>query len=285
MLLCLSICGCKSLPKGSPVNPVDLLDNNSAFYISIPAATEPELINKIITSNISEISTADANNIIQRINTLYCGLNKTRTNTDYQIAIDADIPVKYLPKILNQKNGWQTQTFKPTDSNSEYKIFYNQDVEMAFPSSNVGVLGRDIDLMLAKYEAIHSIPADSEFLIEPTYTELDLDLYNWITSNENDIRFYANKPQSFLTILTGASLDLKLFYVKGKFSTDLNNEDQFILDLDFFFKNEKYRKAGKTLLSLAFGLTDSQSIIIGTNELQIYGIKLRKEQLYQLMVL
>ena len=50
------------------------------------------------------------------------------------------------------------------------------------------------------------------------------------------------------------------------------------------FKNEKYLKAGKTLLTLAFGLTNSQSIIVETDELQINGIKLDKNQLIKLFL-
>ena len=44
-------------------------------------------------------------------------------------------------------------------------------------------------------------------------------------------------------------------------------------------------KAGKTLLTLAFGLTDSQSITINDNSLEIKGIKISKEQLYKLLIL
>ncbi|MDY4831202.1 MAG: hypothetical protein SO161_01595, partial [Treponema sp.] len=101
---------------------------------------------------------------------------------------------------------------------------------------------------------------------------------------ENEIRFCANKPQSFLTILTGAKLDLKLKEVSGVFVQDDKHENQYILDLKFHFLNDKYLKAGKTLLTLAFGLTNSQSIIVGNNELQIKGIKLDKNQLIKLFL-
>ena len=84
--------------------------------------------------------------------------------------------------------------------------------------------------------------------------------------------------------MTGAKLDLKLKEVSGVFVQDEKHENQYILNLKFMFKNEKYLKAGKTLLTLAFGLTNSQSIIVETDELQINGIKLDKNQLIKLFL-
>ena len=81
------------------------------------------------------------------------------------------------------------------------------------------------------------------------------------------------------------NLDLKLFDVQGAFFTDENFPSQYVLDITFNFKNSKYLKAGKTLLTLAFGLTDSQSITINDNSLEIKGIKISKEQLYKLLIL
>jgi hypothetical protein len=117
------------------------------------------------------------------------------------------------------------------------------------------------------------------------YSSLPQHLYSWLEGAENEIRFYAVKPQSFLTILTGSNLDLKLFDVQGAFFTDENFPSQYVLDITFNFKNSKYLKAGKTLLTLAFGLTDSQSITINDNSLEIKGIKISKEQLYKLLIL
>ena len=77
-------------------------------------------------------------------------------------------------------------------------------------------------------------------------TIIDKNLAEFLNGAENEIRFCANKPQSFLTILTGAKLDLKLKEVSGVFVQDEKHENQYILDLRFLFKNEKYLKAGNT---------------------------------------
>ena len=54
---------------------------------------------------------------------------------------------------------------------------------------------------------------------------------------------------------------------------------------DFRFKNGTFLKAGKTLLVLAFGLTNSQEEIIGNSELIIHDIRMDKQQLYKLLSL
>ena len=73
--------------------------------------------------------------------------------------------------------------------------------------------------------------------------------------------------------------------VKGNFTTDPKHPNQYFLDLDFRFKNGTFLKAGKTLLTLAFGLTNSQEEIIGDSELIINDIRIDKQQLYKLLSL
>lgn len=283
-LFSLFIFGCKSVPTLAPVDPLDLLDNESAFYISIPSSVDPELISKIITNNVEGMSAEDAQKTSEMIKKVYCGMNRSRKGTDYQISMEADVPVKYIPKILTEKKGWGISTFKPENSTSDYKIYSMDQMDISFPSGDVACFGRDLTGMLAKYDYISTTPVEEAAIEDVYYSDLDPDMHDWLKEAETEIRFYANKPQSFLTLLTGAQLDLKLFYVKGAFYVDENFPEQYILNLDFMFKNEKYRKAGKTLLTIAFGLTDSQSIVIETNELQINGIKLKKEQLYNLFI-
>lgn len=278
------VTACKSVPTGIQVEPLDLLDNESAFYLAIPSAVDPQLVSSVLMDSVEGITLKDAQQISGRINKIYCGLNRSKRGNEYQLSVDANIPVNTIPKLLTEKKGWSTRTFKPENSTSEYKLYSSQGIELSFPSDNIVCAGRNVPSMLTKYEYISSIPADSINEIDDGFSELEPDMYDWLYGAIDEIRFYANKPQSFLSLLTGTSLDLKLFYVKGAFHTDPNFPEQYILDLDFMFKNEKFRKAGKTLIAMAFGLADSQSIIIDSNELQINGIKLNKNQLYKLFM-
>ena len=281
LFLILLLSACKTIPVGRLVDPIELLDNDSVFYIAIPKNADSVLINRIIKNNIKNLSESDANLITGKVNKVYCGLIRSKNVTSVQASIDAEIPTGYIPKVMTSKNGFSSKGFKPVDSTVEYKIYSNNGIYLAFPSSNICCLGRNIDTMLTKFDTLSKLPAED---IE-IYSDLAPELIDYLKDAEDEIRFYANKPQSFLTILTGAQLDLKLIDVKGSFVTDPKHNDQYLLDLDFQFKNPTYLKAGKGLLTLAFGLTNSQSEIYNENCLKITGIKLDKKQLYKLLVL
>ena len=280
-LLLILLAGCKSAPAGRPVDAIELLDNQSSFYIAVPKAADNVLIERIITGFYEGASEADAKMIAERVNKVYCGLNRSKNETEIQASVEGNVPAKLLPKVLNEKKGWVVSEYTPSGSASKYKV-YSGPVEMTFPSDKIGCVGRNLEGMLTKYDTLVSLPADDTTAL---YSDLDAELTSYLKGAENEIRFFANKPQSFLTILTGAQLDLKLIDVKGNFATDPKHPDQYLLDLDFRFKNGTFLKAGKTLLVLAFGLTNSQEEIIGDSELLINDIRIDKQQLYKLLSL
>ncbi len=280
-ILLLLLAGCKSAPAGRPVDALELIDSQSSFYIAVPRAADSVLIERIITGFYPEASAADAKMIADRVNKVYCGLNRSKNETEIQASIDGSIPVKYLPKVLSEKNGWVVTNYTPEGSAATYKLYSNQ-IEMSFPSEKLACAGRDIEGMLSKYDSLSKLPAEDTTEL---YSDLDSELTSYLKGADKEIRFYANKPQSFLTILTGAQLDLKLIDVKGSFKTDAKHENQYLLDLDFRFKNGTFLKAGKVLLTLAFGLTNSQEELIGDSELILHDIRIDKKQLYQLLSL
>ena len=276
-----SATSCKTLPQGRKVDAIELLDDRSAFYIAIPKKADSDLIERIIENNIDKIPESQAKAIAQRIDKAYIGINRSRNVLEFQAAIDASIPLNYIPKVLNEKNGWKVSKYVPEQSQSVYPV-YKSKISISFPESKIACLGRNVNYMIDRYDMLHKMPEDTENQI---YSELDEQLIDYLKSAEDEIRFFANKPQSFLTILTGTNLDLKLFDVKGFFVTDPNFDSQYLLSLEFNFKNEKFLKVGRGLLILAFGLTDSQEEIIGNNVLKINGIRIDKNQLYKVLVL
>lgn len=275
--------GCKTLPVEKPVNALDLLDDESAFYIAIPNEVDPELVVRFLQNNIQNLSEKDAQLISSRIDNVYCGLNHKKNKTIIQIASDARIGDAVASKIFTAKNGWESNlvitTFKKT-----YNVYDRDNLELAFPSSDIALIGRDIPVMLNHLDNIRSLEGDLEAL--PPHL-LDDQVYEYLNGAgaEKEIRFYAGRPQSFLTTLTGAQLDLKLDHVSGSFVCDPKYEGQYILKLDFKFKNETYMKAGRGLLTLAFGLTNSNCQLIGEDELIISDIKIAKKSLYKILIL
>lgn len=278
-LLC--FVACKSSPIAVDVRPLDILDEKSAFYLAIPKDVDPILVQSIIQNNVNGISEKNAKLICDNVNTIYCGLNRSKNKTAIQASIDASIPQKYVSKVLTKKNGFTSSKFVPEKSTNEYVIYSNDALDISFPSSKVACLGRNVENMITNYDVIFST-AQSDYLSNE-YSALDSDLYDYLAGAKDEIRFYANKPQSFLTILTGTNLDLRLIDVSGSFVVDPKHDNQYLLNLHFNFKNEKFLKAGRAILMLAFGLTDSQSEIDG-NHFYVKGIKIQKEQLYKILV-
>ena len=281
LLLVLLLAGCKSAPAGRPVDALELIDDQSSFYIAVPREADNVLIERIITGFYKDASETDAKMIADRVNKVYCGLNRSKHGTDIQASVEGSIPQKFLPRVLSSKNGWVTSDYTPSRSLRNYKI-YSGPVEMSIPSDKIVCIGRDLEGMLTKFDWLSKLPAEDTTAL---YSDLDEELTSYLKGAEDEIRFYANKPQSFLTILTGAQLDLKLIDVKGSFRTDPKHVNQYFLNLDFRFKNGTFLKAGRTLLVLAFGLTNSQEEIIGDSELLIHDIRIDKQQLYKLLSL
>lgn len=274
---------CKTLPQINKIQALDLLDNKSGFYIALPKNADEDLLKRVMLNNVEGLSEKDIDSILERIDKVYLGLNKSKKNTSVQLTIDGNIPSQFIPKILNKKRGWESRTFTPQESKNTYHIYNNQNIELAFPSSSIACSGRDIEKMLSVYDSFLNITEIVDRLI--CDSSLEDQPYNYLLGASDEIRFYANKPQSFLTIITGTSLDLKLLDVYGSFRVDPDFENQYLLNFKFDFKNEKYLKAGKVLLKLAFGLTNSEMENPSSNELIIKNIHISKEQVYKIFVL
>ena len=283
LVIILVITACKSVPSGTIVKAPELLENNKNFYISIPTNVDPQLVEYLIKSNVEGISDSDVKELTGRINRAYAGLNADNKNSRLQLAIDSNIPVKYIPKLLTKKNGWTVTQFTGPASSEKYGLFMQNNITLAFPSDKLALLGENVEGMLTRYDEIHSIPADDS--VGKNYALLDNQTYEHITESSSEIRFITNKPETFLLMLTGQKLTLQLDTVRGSFICDPDNENQYILDFIFEFKNKTVAKAGKVMLGFVFGLADGEDNDLKENEVKITGIKIKKQQLYDILSL
>ena len=283
LFLLISLFSCKTLPTGTVVKPVDLLSKDKNFYISIPSSVDPDLLGYVIKSNIKNISDSDVKEIVSRIDRAYVGLNADNKNPRLQVAIDSRLPVKYIPKILTKKNGWAVEEMAGPVSGAPYGLFRQNDITLAFPSDKIALLGENVPEMVKLYDEIHAIPAEDS--VGQIFSTLDKQTYEYITESDSEIRFITNKPKTFLLMLTGQELSFELNTVRGSFVCDPKNDNQYILDFIFDFKNEKAAKAGKVLLSFVFGLTDADNSSLKPTEARVTGIKIRKQQLYDILSL
>lgn len=279
--------GCKSAPAVvSDVNPLDLLDNDSSFYLRIPTSVDSNLVQHMIQNNIKNISESDAAKIAERIDTIYMGLNKSRKSTDYQLSASCNFPKIAVNHAFSKKNGWASDELNldgADGKNISYTVYQNNGLLASFPSENAACMGRAVPAMVEKY---HNL---SQKIVADDYIPLNDDVRSWLCY-ENDIpddqvRFYASKPQSFLSMLTGANLNFKLVYVRGILENDPKNENQYLMQLEFEFREGKFLIPAKAMLSVAFGLTDSDVYIDGDTHLTVSRIKINKKQLSKILVL
>ncbi len=277
--------GCKTVEKQTltTVDPLSLIDSDNSFYIAIPTKVDTELSFNILKNNLKNVSESDIKTITQKIDKVYLGLNREKNVNIIQGALEADIPVKYIPKILTQKNGWSNKNFVPENGNNLYKIYDYNSLSVSFPSNNIVCLGRNIEHMLSEYDKIHFIPAEES--LNKQYSQIKDDLYKYLKGADNEIRFYASNPQSYLTMFMGTSLDLKLIDVSGAFKIDPDYPDQYLLDFAFAFKSSSFLTRGKALLSLAFGLTNADCETPTDNILIVKNIHIEKSKLYKILVL
>lgn len=276
---------CKSLPENSKskVNSLDLLDYSNNFYLSIPTNVDPDLIKKILQSNVSGLSESDTKQILDRVSHTYIGLTRNWKNTTIQAAADVNIPVKFIPSLLTAKKGWERKSFTAENPSTKYEIYSQNNMDIAFPAGSNCCFGANMDFMLQKYNDIYNTPSDT--VIKDKASVLPDSIYDWLSQGEDVIRFYTINPQTYLSMLIGTSINLQLKNVWGEIKPDPANSKMLILDFVFEFKSELVKKAGQALLTYTFALTNPEITSESATVLKVSGIQLPKEQLYKLLVL
>lgn len=278
-LLAVMLSGCKTLPESFTVKPLDLLDAENEFLISIPSQADPEFINYFLINNVNNFNEKDLHQINDRISHIYCGIIHEKNNFTIQTAIEENIPSKYITKQLSKNKSISNFSYETVYEN-DYKIFSVEGMDITFPNNTLALAGRNVTQMLDNYDYISS----TGIILPNPLWENDL-MYEYLLTASDEIRFYAVKPQAFLSMLVGTQMDLKLLAVYGSFKIDSEYPSQYIVELNLKFKNEKYLKAGKSLLNLAFSLTGGKVESTKNCELKISDIKIKKSQLYDLLVL
>ena len=232
------------------------------------------------------LSEKNAEKVSERIDTVYVGLARHRKSTEYQLSASCDFPKAALSAAFSKKNGWKAEPLFLPDADGKkvgYTIYDNSAVQVSFPSSDIVCAGRAVPLMVEQFhDRVNSLPLETDSPLLP-------DVHSWLEyegglKNE-EIRFFAAKPQSFLTMLTGAQLNFQLVYVRGIMENDPLNDRQFRMQLEFEFRDKRLVPAARGALTVAFGLTDSEVLRETETHLTIRNIKINKNQLYGILVL
>ncbi len=267
------------------VHPLDLLDGKNHFYMTVPYRADPSLMELLIEKNIEGMSEKDASAVANRIDTLYVGMQRSRHSTEFQISGLVDFPRIAVEKVFSRKSGFSAERKSLQVEGGEprlYSVYSRDGLDICLPSERMAFLGRDVSGMLEVFHAgTAGIPFQSE-------NPLPREIYDFLLLSDDDgpcMKFYASHPQSFLTMLTGANLTLKLVYVRGIMRQDPKFQKQYRMDLEFEFKDPRMVPVARGALSVAFGLTDSDVHLESPTHLKISNIKIGKDQLYRLLII
>ena len=276
---------CKSTPPVlSSVNPLELIDGENHFFMSIPYSADPSLISTLIEKNVEGIGPEEARMVSKRVSVLHVGMIRSKKSIDFQISGKVDFPAILVKKVFTKKNGFDERKMDMPEVfglPASYSIYRKDGLDICVPSEKIVLLGRGVPKMLENYHA----KANGIFL--EAKNPIPAEIFSFLSSAEEDscMKFYASKPQNFLSMLTGANLSLKLAYVRGTMVQDSNSKEQYRMDLEFEFKDPRFIPLAKGTLSLAFGLTDSEVFLQSPTNLRISNIKIGKEPLYRLLII
>lgn len=282
----ISLAACKSaVPVYDKVDVLSLLDNRSSFYLRIPTAVDSEQFEKILQAKVQGLSDNNARLITQRIDTIYIGLERNRKGTEYQLAASCNFPKVAINSAFSKRNGWNVDPLILDSKNgktSRYEIFEKRGLFAAFPDNFTACTGYNVPSMIEKYHNIVNLQSEKNDC-------LNKNVYDWLCYEngipDDNIKFFATRPQAFLSMLVGAQLNYQLNYVCGSICNDPKNNNQFVMEIQFDFINRRIIPAARGALMLALGLTDAQVSSSTETNLTISNIKLNKKQLYQLLLL
>lgn len=248
------------------VEPLDLLKDGAAFYMAIPKQADAELLRRMILCGMPNLGEEAVTALVARLDVAYAALER-----------------RYNDTLLEM-------TAKCTSSAVEYDF----PAAVSFPVNEVGLLAADSAPLVALYEAHARGEAKGHRVQDAVYA--------WLSGRGRagdgghlalpvsgagalQIRFYALRPQSFLTILVGARLNFKFEWIRGYLYPDPALSSQYIMALDAAFKDESAVLEGRTALETAFSLTGGAVYMSSPTVLTITGIKISRRQLYKLFVL
>ena len=295
------VAGCKSVEVVRPEPEMDvdsllLLDNKSSVYLRIPANVDENLISRILQNSVQGLSPSGGAFIAEKIRIVYAGISRSRTSTSFQLVADCSIPSSLARHAFSEKNGWSEEHIAlKSGENDErlYSIYTANDISLSFLGDSKVCAGRNIDKMIEKYHRLafpfedassgenNTLSKGVDSLKNGAYQYLFYDKEN----PDGTIRFFTPRPQSFLPMLIGSTLNFNLVYVCGELFPDKKNSDQIIMQLELEFKDEKYIPFGRGVLSVSFGLSESDVYLETPTHLIVKNIKISRDQLYRIFVL
>lgn len=296
----ISFTGCKTAPVNelslNPVKTIDILDDEGAMYIHIPAEENKELLEILVSGFLKGISQSDAKLLVSKVDNVFVSFGSRKDKKRVQMALDGNIPGAAGSLLKN--NGYEEKSYSAkslyepsVEFYTAYKYYSSADLQIAMPSSKQVVISKNVEPMLDVYncerDAENEICGGGQVIdFEEPYRNdwKTCDLYQWIDEDVPSIHFYIVRPQAFLSNLIGSDVSsrvFKLVYAKGNFSKLPNSKYELTLDLEF--QDKKYVKPAVSLLILTMGLTDSDIKTVSPTHVQLTGVHMNTKQLTNML--
>lgn len=276
LLLCLVLSACASVPASVSVPLLDILDGDSLLYAAFPADADRILMTEIVAAFVPGLAPSHAASVAERIDVIYAGVGQSDGTEGFQLAASAAVPGWIVPGVFSRKNGWRRSVLK-TDGGRAVSVYSGYGTEISFPDSGTVCAGRNAAAMAARYvelSAVSGVPSG-----ETAFSD-----GSWLSGapSAGEIRFEAARPQQLLAAFGMERIAGHISVARG--SLEMTGADGvYGLSVFIGFKDEKFLRAGRTLVMLALGLPDGCVKVAGSDGLEITGMRIRRERLLEYM--
>lgn len=259
--------GCKSAPLENTVDPVELLSDDGAIYLTVPVGPNRDFVKQAVM-RLASCSESDAEKITDRTDNIYICIGR---NGNVELSCSGDFPSKMIGLALSEKNGWTKNTY------NEYKYFKNRrsSYEISLPSSSAAIISVNVETMLSRYDEcanndLHSV-------------SMDKDVYAFLKSeNSADIQIFSPLPKVFVKTFIGADVNAPVESITGSFSR-LKQGSEFGLKITVKMSDPKTVKAAAAALKIALFPVPAKIVQTGYLEITVTDITLGFDDLLKFM--
>lgn len=267
---------CKTNGAKTPnVPPLALLEGDSLVYVAIPVKLQKDLTVNLIHFMMPSIPESTIEKLAVKCDTLYAGIGSDSNAKQLEVSVKGDFPALTVATAFSKKNGWNSD-FRKYDgggvlpfATAVYSSESVKDVSLAFPSSSILCVSRDVDKMMTRYapmpETVEGLPCAS-----------------WLEDSAGGMRFYINQPARALPAIRGTQFESLVDALYG--SVTGTGED---VSVDFFLKIKASDASSSNLLTgalvtlLSFSLKKAGVEVSKSDDytIKVCGMKMKAEGL------
>lgn len=258
-MIAASFFSCKSAPELNSVDPFDLLDTDSALYLTVPVQPNKDFVVSAI-QKVAKTAESDAEKIAERLDTAYISISP---KGKMQLSANGNIPQTFVGFALSEKNGWESGVVEQQTIYTHRQTQYH----LCMPTSSNAFLSNDIVPMVKKFNQIAYAGFDStgkktaenqeksnlssEKLVSETLNET---AFKFLHENvATDIMLYSPNPAAFLrNFLGGVNVGTPVTSIYARFSKYQKSNDEFNVTLILNLSDPRTVKAAAAAMKLAF---------------------------------